>query len=216
MTYERAELAGIWDEARGELSAALEDFWFARSMLRRLGEEERRRFSEAGWAWGDTTYTGGSPVEVFDGQLPSVLRTLGWDLCGEFFYEYPEEPLAENGILSDLRRPDGRPIAEEDYAPDGAGFACEDVLVAEIRGDWAELARLRAGLSRVRPGLRFYRYRPDAERARELLPGGAVLIILGQEMGFWNEAVQGQLFEWLIREWEVRHGRRAPEAGAKD
>jgi len=73
--YARAELLGLWDEAQGELSATVEDFRFARDMLRRVGEDERRRFSEAGWAWGDTSWTGGSPVEVFDGQLPSVGTT---------------------------------------------------------------------------------------------------------------------------------------------
>lgn len=131
--YARAELLELWDEARGELSAAIEDFRFARSMLRRLGEEERTRFSETGWAWGDMTWTGGSPVEVFDGQLHSVLKTLGWDLSGEFYHQYvDDEPLGEVGVLADLLRPDGRLLAEEDYAPEGE--YTEDVLVAEIRG----------------------------------------------------------------------------------
>ncbi|MDP9438060.1 MAG: hypothetical protein M3P49_04860 [Actinomycetota bacterium] len=196
--YERAELLGLWEEAQGELSAAIEDFRFARDMLGRLGEEERERFSEAGWAWGDMSWTGGSLVDVYDGQLLSVLATLGWDLSGEFYHQYVEEGLGEATVLADLLRPDGKPLAEEDYDPPGA--YTEDVLVVEIRGGWPELRRLRAGLARVEPDLRVYHHRPGSERAQQLRPGGAMYLILSGEMGCWHDAVHHRLFEWLIRE----------------
>ena len=46
--YPNADLLGGYDEATFELSHIVEDFRFARNMLRRLGPEERRRFSAAG------------------------------------------------------------------------------------------------------------------------------------------------------------------------
>ena len=155
--YPNAELLGGYDEATFELSHIVEDFRFARNMLRRLGPEERRRFSAAGWAWGDTSGYGGAPEEIVEAQLPCVLKTLGLDLSGCFHYEYTEGEVPEDSILADLLAPGGKPVSRADVDPDGYW---EDVLVAELRGKAGEIRRLRRGLAGVKPDLTFYRARP--------------------------------------------------------
>ena len=80
LSYPNEELLGIWEEQYYEIAHIVEDFRFARDLLRRLGPEERRRFSAAGWAWGSNTGYGGPPEEIYDAQLPCVLEALGLDL----------------------------------------------------------------------------------------------------------------------------------------
>ena len=215
--YPNAELLGGYDEATFELSHIVEDFRFARNMLRRLGPEERRRFSAAGWAWGDTTNYGGAPEEIVEAQLPCVLETLGLDLSGCFHYEYTEGEVPEDSILADLLAPGGKPVSRADVDPGGYW---EDVLVAELRGKAGEIRRLRRGLAGVKPDLTFYRARPNSEtheRLRARHEGDAALFfLLPGELGMMQDSVHDGLFEWLIRDWEVRNGKRKPQARPQD
>ena len=187
-------------------------------MLRRVGVEERRRFSEAGWAYGDPSYYGDGLLEVYGGQLKSVLATLGWDLEAEFYYQYLEEEPGNAGVLSDLIRPDGQPVSARDYAPETSWT--EEVLVVQFGGPEHELARLIRSLHRVQGELVFYRLDPASEDAQRLegeRPGHRTrYLILPAEMGGWHYTVHDELFESLIKAWEVDSGLRAPEAKSQD
>ncbi len=205
--HPNAELLGNYDEWGFELAHIIEDFRFARNMLRRLGPEERYRFSVAGWSWGNNINYGGAPEEILDGQLASVLETLGLDLSGEFYWAYTEGELPEDGILRDLLRPDGRPLGKEDIDP--PGVYSDDVLVAELRGDARELLRLYRGLLAVKPDLTVYHARLGSETHERLTerPGGALralFFLLPGELGMLQHSAHDGLFEWLIRDWEVR------------
>ena len=65
MSFARHELYGLYEEEAHELWAAVNDLYFAWSMLRRVGVEQRRRFSEAGWAYGDPSFYGDGLLDVF-------------------------------------------------------------------------------------------------------------------------------------------------------
>ena len=228
LNYPNAELLGAYEEQAYEIAHIIEDFRFARDLLRRLGPGEHRRFSTAGWAWGSNTGYGGPPEEIYDAQLPCLLETLGLDLSGCFHFEYVEEAMREDGVLVDLLRPDGKPLEEEDYDPPQRW--CEDILVAELRGAPAGLRRLERGLLAVKPDLVFYRARPGSPTDRRIKGQGrgrpddrgaamrpeAVFLLLPGELGEMQHTVQREFFEWLVRDWEVRHGKRKLEKRAQD
>lgn len=58
------------------LESALEDFYFARELLRRVGEKERARFNEVGWPYGDSSIYGYEGTEVIEAQLEAVVKVL--------------------------------------------------------------------------------------------------------------------------------------------
>lgn len=217
--HPNTELLGNYDEWGFELTHIIEDFRFARDMLRRLGPEEHYRFSVEGWSWGNNINYGGAPEEILDGQLASVLETLGLDLAGEFFFAYTEGELPEDGLLTDLLRPDGKPLGKEDIDPPGVWS--DDVLVAELRGRAREVRRLHRGLLAVKPDLTVYHARPGSETHERLTarPAGALqalFFLLPGELGMLQQSAHDGLFEWLIRDWEVRNGKRAPETRPKN
>ena len=64
------------DEERHNLLEGLADIRYVRDFLALMGPDERGRFDEADWGYGDPTYMGGDQMEVFDSQLRTVVHTL--------------------------------------------------------------------------------------------------------------------------------------------
>lgn len=133
-------LSGIWDEPINEeeryyLQAALSDMYFARSLLRDVGEEERERFNEVGFAYGDSSMMGYSPYDVYEAQMESILYTLfgegyAGDIACVMLYED-----AEQDTLQRIAALDGGPLHIEGLNP-GALMAqggYEEVLIVELR-----------------------------------------------------------------------------------
>lgn len=128
---------GLHDETSYELHAILEDFWFARDLLRRVGDKERARFEEAGWAWGDPSIYGGDAVELWEHQLNTVLKTLGFSVRGTLFFElHPEHQ--EPTLAPQMIRENGRPVDTEELFPSPW---IEEIFVAELSGSQSSWRR---------------------------------------------------------------------------
>jgi hypothetical protein len=197
---------GLYEEARGDLWAALEDLWWLRGFLRRVGDEERGRVSTGEWAWGDPSFFGGDPTEVFRVQLTAVLNALGWGaLRGIVDWYYLEEDEPE-GSLAQLRRWDGSPVGAEHLSALAPWE--EELLVAEISGPRDAALALRAELLRAHPGLDVFRWAKGSERAADLSPDVALVFLLPLEAGAWREAIHQDLMEKIVKAWEVRRERQ--------
>lgn len=205
MTSLRRHDFPLYDEERYNLHAALEDFWYARRFLRRVGEEERERFSEAGWYYGDPSYFGGSVLEIHELQLSVVLHSLFGDaVSGELFLHYVD-PDEKETFSEDVAACDGGPVvpSSSPYAPADP----EEVMIVELRGEGWHVAELEAMIRRSEgegTQTRFFRWRPGSERAGLLAGRAHLLLLFGSELHAPQELVHDVLFEGLIRAWEVR------------
>jgi len=205
----------FYDEERYYLYAGLADIHFARSMLRRVGEAERRRFDEAGFAYGDSSVMGYSPYEVYDEQLSNVLYTLFGDgYAGDLMMVavYDED---ERGIFEEMSALDGGPVKMDDTdTPFGGDF--EEALIVEIRafetgppgtGTTARqrldalTAALRAAAGEA-GGPALHRWRGDSQAVRHLRETGSatdtLLLIYSAEPMLLQEIFHGAVFERLI------------------
>lgn len=205
------------EEDAGYLMSSLEHHRWARALLRRLDGEARRRFSDSGWAYGDPTYMGGSPEQLYDAQLDSVLAALFPRLTGEVMFTVGEE-LAP-GLILDAET--GEPLAE----PGEELSAIDYVVFAVFRGRVAhDVARLERGLALALPDQKVFRRRVDEPDDRH----NAVLILDAQ----WgpDETIYDELFEGLTKAYEAlreeegrpldnrhrgRRGRQTPEKARK-
>jgi hypothetical protein len=124
------------EEERYYLHAGLADIHFARSMLRRVGADEHRRFNDVGFAYGDSSMMGYSPYEVYEEQLSNVLYTLFGDgYTGDLMTIalYDDE---EKQMLRQISQVDGGPlniIGDVDPFHPLMHGDCEEALVTEIR-----------------------------------------------------------------------------------
>lgn len=199
----------LCDEERYNLHAALEDFHYARSFLRRIGEEERERFSECQWCYGDPSYYGsGSMLEVFDAQFAVLLYSLfGRAFEGELFCEYLDlhDTNGTPDFFEEMAAVDGGPVVPN-HSPvcPPAGLE-EEIIIAEIRGCPEGLSRLLRLIRRAEGeggATRLYRWLPHTERARLVRPKEALLLVYTSEVSRPDEVVRHQIFEKLIRAWK--------------
>jgi len=223
----------FYDEERYYLYAGLADIHFARSMLRRVGEAERRRFDEAGFAYGDSSMMGYSPYEVYDEQLANVLYTLfgdgyAGDLMSVAFYDEDER-----GIFEGISALDGGPVKMDDTdMPFGGDF--EEALIVEIRAFETERTTepgsgptARQKLDALTTALRaaageaggpaLYRWRSDSQAVRHLRETGsstdALLLIYSAEPMLLQEVVHGAVFERFIAAYRHWPEHLMPRAG---
>lgn len=185
------------DEDTDYLMAALEHHHWARSFLRRIGPDERRRFSDAGWPYGDPTCMGGSPEQLYDSQLESILAAL-----------FP-------GVLGDVV------LTADDFGPDLLLDAATGDPIGPDRllpFDWAVLAtfnsRTRPALARLERGLRLARpkltvFRPNRPDYEE---GHAAALVLDAQWGP-DETIYHGLFEAVT---SAHEALRAQEEGSRD
>lgn len=202
-------LAGLLDlseEGAIYLRSALEDHYYARSFLRRIGEEERRIFSEEGWAYGEPSVFGGSDEELFDAQLDTVLACLFPALRGYVTLCALEELADPRGSLHDcLARPDGAPLDAEEL---GASFPnAEWMMVLTLHGRAEDLREALDHLKAADPGLPVLVHPPRCPQAQPAFETPSVAIPFGVE---WSprETLYTELFETLLKGWEVRKGVR--------
>ncbi|MEW6635353.1 MAG: hypothetical protein AB1425_00905 [Actinomycetota bacterium] len=198
----------LYEEEQHNLYAALEDLWYARAVLRRVGEEERRRFSESSWYYGDPSYYGGTILEIFDAQLATVLFTLfGEGFSGDLFYRYADGEEEVGDLVGELVALDDGPVVPEDsvYAPGDY----EEILGLEVRASRRDIARLIELIRRSEgesPKTRLYRWRPGTDGAVSLgRDKDAVVMLVAGELFASQELVHGLLFEKLVRAWEVHN-----------
>ncbi len=174
------------EEDAGYVMSALEHHHWARGFLRRVDPEARRRFSDAGWAYGDPTYMGGAPEQLYDSQLDSVLAAVFPSLSGEVLIAVGEE--IEPGLILDAET--GEPLGDPEY-----GLPAVDwVVFALFRGRTpADINEFERGLRLSMPEREIFRRRVDEPADRH----NAVLVIDAQ----WgpDETIYYELFEGLIK-----------------
>jgi hypothetical protein len=161
-------LAGLLDlseEGAIYLRSALEDHYYARSFLRRVGEEERRIFSDEGWAYGEPAVFGGSDEELFDAQLDTVLACLFLALRGYVTLCALEELADPRGSLHDcLARPDGAPLPVGEL---GESFPdAEWLMVLTLHGRAGDLREAPDHLEAADPGLPVLVHPPRCPQAQ--------------------------------------------------
>ncbi len=177
------------EEDAGYMMSALEHHHWARGFLRRIDEPARRRFSDSGWAYGDPTYMGGAPEQLYDSQLDSVLVALFPRLTGEVLIAVGEE--IEPGLILDAET--GEAVDPEYGLP-----AVDWVVFALFRGRTpADVAEFKRGLKLAMPNRKIFRRRVDEPADRH----NAVLVLHAQ----WgpDETIYYELFEGLIKAHEV-------------
>jgi hypothetical protein len=173
------------EEDAGYLMSALEHHHWARGFLRRVGPEARKRFSDSGWAYGDPTYMGGSPEQLYEAQLDSVLAALFPRITGEVLIAVGEE--IEPGVILDAET--GEPVDPEYGLP-----AVDWIVLALFRGrSRADVADFERGFGLALPDQKLFRRRVDEPADRH----NAVLVYDAQ----WgpDETIYHELFEGLIR-----------------
>ncbi len=176
------------EEDAGYLMSALEHHHWARGFLRRIDASARSRFSDSGWAYGDPTYMGGSPEQLYDAQLDSVLAALFPRLSGEVLIAVGEE--IEPSLILDTET--GEPVDPEEGLP-----AADWVVFALFRGRSREdIAGFERGLRLEMPNRKIFR-RVDEPADRH----NAVLVLDAQ----WgpDETIYYELFESLIKAHEA-------------
>lgn len=215
----------FYEEERMYLYSALFDMRFARYMLRSVGQAERDRFSEVGFAYGDDSYFGYSPDELYQEQLNNVLYTLFGD---GFSGELISIPLYDDGesTLKEIAAIDGGPICLDDpryyniYGWYGGDY--EEVLVTEIRaystgtaGAHGRGATARQRLDALTSAMRratgeagspaLHRWREDSQRLQQLRhnAGGGEHVLFANvcELYAPQEMMHGCIFERLMEAW---------------
>lgn len=199
---------GLYDEAAHNLFYGLQDHHFARSMLRRVGKEERERFSELGWAYGDPSYVYGTdPMEVFLYQSNVVVKTLFGEgmSCDLVSFCSDEEELYE--FLSDLRDEDGlaqrsppEEVSEADLYGDAGVIACE------VSGGAEDIWRLKRALRAAGLGGSFLHHAPESERGKNADRRGHFLLLYDAEPYPERETIHHEIFDLLVRAWEAMRG----------
>jgi hypothetical protein len=201
-------LGGIFDEAAYNVFYGLEDYWYARNLLRRVGEEERSRFSELGWAYGDPSYVYGTdPVEVFRFQANAVAKTLFGEAlsCDLLSFVSDEEELY--AFLADLHDEEGLLAAGPfEELPEGALYGDAGVILAEFTGEPETIWRLKWALKASGLQGPVLHYDPESERGSGHERGSHFLLVYDTEAYPERETIHHELFESLIRAWEVMKG----------
>ena len=203
----RNHVAPLHDEMAHNLYYGLQDYWYARRLLRAASAEGRERFSEHGWAYGDPSYGYGTdPFEVFRHQAGVVAATLfgGGVACDLHYFSTDDQTLYD--FLRGLR--DGEdlrafPDPEEEF-PEEFGYGDAALLVAEICGEPETIWRLKGALRRR--DTRFLYYDPEGEYGRGHDRSTHLVLMYDMELYPERETVHHELFDALIRAKEAMHG----------
>jgi hypothetical protein len=199
---------GPFEEEGGRyLYAGLQDLRFARDMLRRVGESERARFEELGWAYGEPSVYDGDPIELFRFQASVVVKTLfGSSSDCDLFCHYLGYGETD-GLLSELRDEAGLAI----YVLEGGGEETyheeieEMVLLVEIAGEPEAVWRVKGALRRR--GFGPLHYATGGEYAAGRDRSEYLVLLFDSELYPEREVIHDRLFEELIGAWEVVHNR---------
>ncbi len=145
--------------------ASLQHLWYARRLLLRTGQIER--FEEAGWAFGEESYTGVPDHQVYSEQLAMVLHVLEPALTGDLEFVYYLNDGREDWWRG-LRREDGGRVEDlEELFGEGDDW----VYAATIRSREPELlAAYREGMRKLRPNLEFFTDGPEPQPEPERPP----------------------------------------------
>lgn len=199
---------GVCDETLYNLWDGLQDHYWARYFVRRVGRVERERFSERGWAYGDPSYFyGGDVMEVYAHQSNVVVKTLFGEAldCSLLAYTSDDEELYR--FQASLLDGDGLAAfgaIEEQLARHGDDrYGESSTLFAEISGDAEGVWRLKGALRQASPALRLFHYDPasghgaGADRSEHF--------VLGYECEYYpdRESVHYGLFETLLSAWDA-------------
>jgi len=206
----KGHMAGIWEESGINVWYGLQDHFYARELLRRVGPESpaAERFSEMGWAYGDPSYIYGTdPVEVFRHQAGVLAYTLfGNDIALDLLFFFSDEEDLYR-VLAEMRDEEGfaiSPPCEELLEFAGAGAAYEDAatMIAEFTGEPELIWCLKGALRAV--GMKGPMLNHDARTERR--PGdnsSHFLLAYDCEPYPEREVIHHQLFDTLIHAWEA-------------
>lgn len=202
------EGGGIYEEARYNLQYGLCDYHWARYFVRRLGQAERERFSEHGWAYGDPSYFyGGDVMEVLAYQATVVVKTLfgGGVACDLLAYVSDDEELyRRRASLLDKDGLRAFGTFEEQLAIYGEHpYGDSSTLFAEVTGDAESIWRIRGALAEVSPNIAMYYYDPDSDHATGADRSEHFVLAYESEYYPEREVVHYELFETLLRAWEA-------------
>ena len=203
----RDHVSPLHDEVAHNIHYGLQDYWYARRLLRAVGPEGHARFSEHGWAYGDpSTLYGSDPFEVFRYQAGVVAATLfGTDVaCDLHYFSTDDETLYEFlGGLADEQGLPAFPDPEEEF-PEELGYGDAALLVAELCGDAEAIWRLKGALRHC--DLRFLYHHPDGEHGKGHDRSTHLVLFWDMELYPERETVHHELFDALIRAKEDIHG----------
>jgi hypothetical protein len=202
----RNHISPLHDEMAYNIHYGLEDYWYARRLLRAVGPEGRARFSEEGWAYGDPSYGYGTdPFEVFRFQARVVAKTLFGDALTCDLHCFPADDETLYDFLEGLRDREGFLAFSDAQGGLQEYYAYEDgaVLVAELTGDPEWIWRLKGALTQL--GTDFVYYGPEQEDAGD--PSQHLLILYDAELYPERETIHHKLFETLIKAKEAIVGQ---------
>lgn len=209
---------GLYDEAAHNLFYGLQDHHFARSMLRRVGKEERERFSELGWAYGDPSYVYGTdPMEVFLHQANVVVKTLFGEgmSCDLVSFCSDEEDLYE--FLAGLRDEDGstQRSPSEEMSETGL-YGDVGVIAFEVSGGAEDIWRVKGALRAAGLDGPFLHHAPESERGKNADRREHFLLLYDAEPYPEREVIHHQIFDALVRAWELmRDGPGGEQRGTR-
>lgn len=208
---------GVCDETLYNLWDGLQDHYWARYFVRRVGRAERERFSEYGWAYGDPSYFyGGDVMEVYAHQANVVVKTLFGEAlaCSLLAYTSDDEELYR--FEASLLDGDGLSAfgtREEQLALCGDfHYGGESsTLFAEVSGGAEGIWRLKGALRQAERAPWIFHHDPASERGAGY--DRSVHFVLGYECEYYpdRESVHYGFFETLLSAWDAMQAPRNGE-----
>lgn len=188
----------LYEEMSFNLWYGLQDYMYARELVRGLGPEERGRFDEVGWTYGDPSMMNGDPTEVFCYQADEICKILFGSALGlDLTFLHSDDP-ALYDLLATLRGPDGLPAGlEEEVLAEARGDSA--VLIAELDGEPETVWRVRGALPQIASVPLVLHYDPASEPGLRAGPRERhiVLVYEGVELYPDREIVHERLFDAL-------------------
>ncbi len=189
----------LYEEMSFNLWYGLQDYWYARDLMRSLGPEERERFDEVGWTYGDPSMMNGDPTEVFCYQAREISTTLfGSALSLDLSFYYCEDE-ALHELLAMLRGPDGLPASEAGEEMLAEAHGESGVLIAELFGEPETIWRVRGALAEIARAPVALHYDPTSEPGLRAGPRERHIVLVYEEVELYpdREIVHHQLFDAL-------------------
>lgn len=204
---------GVCDETLYNLWDGIQDHYWARYFVRRIGTVERERFSERGWAYGDPSYFyGGDVMEVFAHQANVVVKTLFGEAldCNLLAYTSDDEELYR--LQASLLDEDGLAafgtLEEQLVCHGDFHYGESSTLFAEIAGDGESVWRLKGALRQAERAPWIFHYAPASEHG--VGRDRSEHLVLGYECEYYpdRESIHYGFFETLLAAWEAMQATR--------